>query len=89
MLVASGVGLMFSPENAGRMLAVTDLQWRPITDLGLEVSEIVMWRPDDADTSLLRPFLEIVRELRAELYAPSKGQAPGTGQRRQRSRRRA
>jgi LysR family transcriptional regulator, benzoate and cis,cis-muconate-responsive activator of ben and cat genes len=69
MLVASGLGLTFGTENAGRMLTLAGLQWKPVSRLGLEVREVVMWRPDDAEAPLLRPFLAVVRELRAELGA--------------------
>lgn len=84
MLVASGLGLSF-----GTSLTLGGLLWKPVGDLGLQVHEIVMWRPDDADAPLLRPFLDIVRELRAELRAAGTRQAADAGQRRQQSRRRA
>jgi len=70
MLVASGLGLTFGTENAGRMLTLAGLQWKPVSDLGLEVRDVVMWRPDDAEAPLLRPFLDVVRELRSELHVP-------------------
>jgi DNA-binding transcriptional LysR family regulator len=69
MLVASGLGVTFGTENAGRMLTLAGLQWKPVSDLGLEVRDVVMWRPDDAEAPLLRPFLAVVRELRSELGA--------------------
>jgi DNA-binding transcriptional LysR family regulator len=89
MLVASGLGLMFGTEHAGRMLAPAGLQWTPVRDLRLEVRDIVMWRPNDAEDPLLRPFLDVVRELRAELHVPSAGRAHRTNQKRPRSRRHA
>jgi len=69
MLVASGLGLTFGTQNAGRMLTPAGLQWKPVSDLALEVRDVVMWRPDDAEAPLLRPFLDVVRELRSELRA--------------------
>lgn len=75
MLVASGSGITFGPENAGRMLTLAGLQWRPVRDLGLEVRDVVVWRRDEAENPLLRPFLDVVRELVAaplrEQVAPS------------------
>ncbi len=84
MLVASGVGLMFGTEGAGQMLTPAGLQWKPVSDLGLEVRDLVMWRPDDAEAPLLRPFLDIVRELRAECLAQGTGQAKNSGKARRR-----
>jgi hypothetical protein len=34
--------------------------------------EIAMWRPEDADTPLLRPLLEIVHETRTRGDTPVK-----------------
>ncbi|MEI9936648.1 MAG: LysR family transcriptional regulator [Pseudomonadota bacterium] len=89
MLVASGLGLMFGTEHVGRMLTLAGLQWKPVSDLRLEVRDVVMWRLDGAEAPLLRPFLDIVRELRAERYASGAGPADERGQRRRRSRGRA
>lgn len=68
MLVASGLGLSF-----GTSITLGGLTWKPVRDLDLERREIVMWRPEDADAPLLRPLLDIVRELRSELHAPCTG----------------
>lgn len=87
LLVASGFGLAFWTEYAARVLPLGGTQWKPVGDLDVEVREIVMWRPDDAEAPLLRPFLDIVRELRSELHAPGTGQAKNTGKARRRSRR--
>jgi DNA-binding transcriptional LysR family regulator len=88
MLVASGLGLTFGTENAGRMLTLAGLQWKPVSDLGLEVRDVVMWRPDDAEAPLLRPFLDVVRALRSELHVPRPKRAEHAGKERRRSRRR-
>lgn len=87
MLVASGLGLTFGTEHAGRMLTLAGLQWKPVSDLSLEVRDIVMWRPDDTEAPLLRPFLDVVHELRSELRSPGKGRAQELGKERRGSRR--
>ena len=89
MLVASGLGLMFGTEHVGRMLTLAGLQWQPVNDLRLEVRDVVMWRVQDAGAPLLRPFLDIVRELRSERDARGTGQTDEHGPRRRRSRGRA
>lgn len=88
MLVASGLGLTFNTETMARILTLCGLHWKPVSDLDLEVREIVMWRPEDTEAPLLRPFLDVVRELRSELHAPGTGQAKDTGKERRRPRRR-
>jgi DNA-binding transcriptional LysR family regulator len=70
-LVASGIGSSFGTENAARIFSLVGSRWKRVEDLRLEVREIVMWRPDDAESPLLRPFLDVVRELRAERHAPT------------------
>lgn len=85
LLVASGFGLAFWTEYAARVLPLGGTQWKPISDLNVEVHEIVMWRPGDAEAPLLRPFLDIVRELRSELHAPGTGQVKKKGSVRRRS----
>ncbi len=83
MLVASGLGLMFGTETAGWMLTPAGLQWKPVSGLELEVRELVMWRPDNAEASLLQPFLDVVRELRSELGAAGTGGGHKNGRRSQ------
>ncbi|KYF88743.1 LysR family transcriptional regulator [Sorangium cellulosum] len=61
-LVASGFGLTFGAEPAARFLAVGTAIWRPVSDLGLEMLNIAMWRPD-APSLLLKPLIGLVREL--------------------------
>jgi len=82
--VASGFGLAFGTENTARIVPLGGSHWKPVSDLGLEVREIVMWRPEDAEAPLLRPFLDVVRELRSELHAPGEGQKKGEARRRSR-----
>ncbi|WP_438007455.1 LysR family substrate-binding domain-containing protein [Sorangium sp. So ce321] len=60
-LVASGFGLTFGAEPAAPFLAVGTAVWRPVSDLGLEMRNIAMWRPD-AQSLLLRPLLDLLRE---------------------------
>ncbi|WP_437934389.1 LysR family transcriptional regulator [Sorangium sp. So ce341] len=63
-LVASGFGLTFGAEPAASFLDVGTAIWRPVSDLGLEMRNIAMWRPD-AQSPLLRPLVDLVRELGA------------------------
>jgi DNA-binding transcriptional LysR family regulator len=63
-LVASGFGLTFGSETAAPFLTVGTAIWRPVSDLGLEMLNIAMWRPD-AQPPLLRPLIDLVREFGA------------------------
>ncbi len=61
-LVASGFGLTFGPAVAASFLAVGTAIWKPVSDLGLEMRNIAMWRPD-AQSPLVRPLItDLVRE---------------------------
>lgn len=86
LLVASGHGLAFGTGYAARVFSFVGSQWKPVSDLGLEVRELVMWRPDDAEAPLLRPFLDVVRDLRTELHGPGVGRAEDRGRRSRRPR---
>jgi DNA-binding transcriptional LysR family regulator len=63
--VAAGDAITFLPEGHVRVLGLGPAVWRPVTDLDIETADVVMWRPEDADTPLMRPLLAIVREIRA------------------------
>jgi DNA-binding transcriptional LysR family regulator len=76
-LVASGLGLTFAGEKTADFLhdggaggeGAHDLGsavWRPLSDLGVELCDVAMWRADAARSPLLRPLLEIVREVRTQ-----------------------
>jgi DNA-binding transcriptional LysR family regulator len=66
-LVASGDALTFLPEKQVKVLLLGAAVWRPIVDLGVQVSDVVMWRPEDTDAILVQPLIQIVREVRAAL----------------------
>ena len=80
-LVASGLGMTFAAENGARFLDASaalgrpgSLQvgsgvWRPLSDLGVEVCDIVAWRADAARSALLRPLIEVVAEVRLRLQS--------------------
>jgi LysR family transcriptional regulator, benzoate and cis,cis-muconate-responsive activator of ben and cat genes len=80
-LVSSGLGLTFAAENGARFLDAGaalggagsprggSAVWKPLSDLGVEVCDIVVWRADAARSPLLRPLLEIVAELRTQLQS--------------------
>jgi LysR family transcriptional regulator, benzoate and cis,cis-muconate-responsive activator of ben and cat genes len=63
-LVASGDAVTFLTEKHRPILLLGNAVWRPVVDLGVQVPEIAMWRPEEADTPLLRPLLDIVHETR-------------------------
>jgi DNA-binding transcriptional LysR family regulator len=85
-LVASGLGLTFAGERSARFLdggcavgRADPLQggsaaWRPLSDLGVEIHDVAMWRPDAARSPLLRPLIDVVGEVRTQLQgsAPSR-----------------
>jgi len=41
--------------------------WRPLSDLGVELRDVAMWRADAVRSPLLRPLLDIVGEVRTQL----------------------
>jgi DNA-binding transcriptional LysR family regulator len=87
-LVSSGLGMTFAAENGARFLDAGSaigrpgsLQggsavWRPLSDLGVEVCDIVAWRADAARSPLLRPLLEIVAEVRTQLQSSGRRGVP-------------
>lgn len=78
-LVASGLGLTFAGERSGRFLDPTGAigsasaprlgaaVWRPLRDLGVELRDVAMWRADALRSPLLRPLIDVVGEVRAQL----------------------
>ncbi|MEO3862503.1 LysR substrate-binding domain-containing protein [Acrocarpospora sp. B8E8] len=62
-LVAAGDGLTFLPENHTANLALGSAVWRPVAGLHHETLEVVLWRTADADSPLLRPLLNVVRDM--------------------------
>jgi DNA-binding transcriptional LysR family regulator len=84
-LVASGLGLTFAGERSGQFLDAGSAigqspsrpgaaVWRPLTDLGVELRDVAIWRADAARSPLLRPLIDIVGEVCTELrsLAPSR-----------------
>ena len=80
-LVSSGLGMTFASESGVRFLdaggavgSPTALDgaavWRPLSNLGVELRDVAIWRADAARSPLLRPLLDIVRELRTERRPP-------------------
>jgi DNA-binding transcriptional LysR family regulator len=78
-LVSSGLGMTFAAENGARFLDAGaavgrpgslhpgSAVWRPLTDLGVEVCDIAVWRADAPRSPLLRPLIDIVGEVRRKL----------------------
>ena len=60
-LVASGDAVTFLPEKQHRILLLGSAVWRPIVDLGVQVSDVLMWRRADADAPLVRPLIDLAR----------------------------
>ncbi len=95
-LVASGLGLTFAGERSASFLDAagpTDdpspLQlgtavWRPLSDLGVELRDVAMWRVDAERSPLVRPLIDIAGEVRTLLQ---KGRESGRQRRRLRDRR--
>jgi len=85
-LVSSGLGLTFAAESGARFLdaggAIAGAGprhlgaavWRPLSDLGVELCDVAVWRADAARSPLLAPLIEIVAELGTQLQkaAPSR-----------------
>jgi LysR family transcriptional regulator, benzoate and cis,cis-muconate-responsive activator of ben and cat genes len=77
-LVASGLGLTFAGEKTASFLDVGgaiggegshelgSAVWRPLSDLGVELRDVGMWRADAARSPLLRPLIDIVGEVRTQ-----------------------
>jgi hypothetical protein len=40
--------------------------WKPLSNLGVELRDVAIWRADAARSPLLRPLIEIVGEVRTE-----------------------
>lgn len=79
-LVASGLGLTFAGESWARFLDAGEpvaAVWRPLSDLGVELRDIAIWRADAAQSALLRPLIEIVGEVRTELRNARSAGRPG------------
>jgi hypothetical protein len=83
-LVASGFGLTFGAETAALFLTVGTAIWKPVSDLGLEMLDIAMWRPD-APSPLLRPLLDLVREFEAAPRDREKGRRKPASKRQRRT----
>ena len=90
-LVSSGLGVTLAGERGARYLDVSgsggpgplhlgSAVWKPLADLGVELRDIAMWRPDAASSELLRPLIDIVSEVRRELSS-----SPPAGKKRRRT----
>ncbi len=84
-LVSSGLGMTFAAESGARFLDAggavggpaapnSAAVWRPLSNLGVELRDVAMWRADAARSPLLRPLLDIVSTVRTE---PPRSGAPG------------
>lgn len=85
-LVASGLGLTFAGERSARFfdgggaigapgpLQLGSAVWRPLSDLGVELRDVAIWRADATRSPLLQPLIDIVGEVRTQFrrLAPSR-----------------
>jgi len=91
-LVASGLGLTFAGERSATFLEfggaiggpgplqLGSAVWRPLSDLGVELRDVAMWRADAARSPLLQPLIDTVNEVRALLsrtLPPARRKKPG------------
>ena len=65
--IALAYGNYVAEKPAGLFLSLGSAVWRPLTDLGVELCDVAMWRADAEGSPLLRPLIDIVTELRAQL----------------------
>jgi DNA-binding transcriptional LysR family regulator len=80
-LVASGLGLTFAGERSASFLDVAGATggpaplllgsavWRPLSDLGVELRDVAIWRADAARSPLLRPLIDIAGEVRTRFQS--------------------
>lgn len=72
-LVSSGLGMTFAAESGARFLdaggaiagphRLGAAVWRPLSDLGVELCDVAVWRADAARSPLFAPLIEIASEL--------------------------
>jgi LysR family transcriptional regulator, benzoate and cis,cis-muconate-responsive activator of ben and cat genes len=76
-LLSSGLGMTFAAESGARFLDAGRsiggpvalrgaAVWRPLSNLGVELRDVAIWRADAARSPLLRPLIDIVGEVRTE-----------------------
>jgi DNA-binding transcriptional LysR family regulator len=87
-LVASGLGLTFAGERTASFLnlgaegggpgshQLGSAVWRPLSDLGVDLCDVAMWRSDAPRSPMLRPLIDIISELRSQL---KRAERPGKG----------
>jgi LysR family transcriptional regulator, benzoate and cis,cis-muconate-responsive activator of ben and cat genes len=77
-LVSSGLGMAFAAENGARFLDADGpiggsaaleraAVWKPLRNLGVELRDVAIWRADSAHSPLLRPLLDVVDDVHAQL----------------------
>lgn len=76
-LVSSGLGITFAAESGARFLEAgaalggsAELEhaavWRPLSNLGVELRDVAIWRADATRSPLLHPLIDIVGEVRTQ-----------------------
>lgn len=73
-LVSSGLGITFAAENGARFLdaagaagspaALQGAVWKPLSNLGIQLRDVAIWRADAKRSPLLRPLIDVVNEVR-------------------------
>jgi DNA-binding transcriptional LysR family regulator len=62
--VVIGEAVSFLGERSSAVLGLTPVVWRPVSDLHVSETHVVLWRADD-DGPLIRSLLDCAREARA------------------------
>lgn len=71
-LVVIGDAVTFLTEKFLEPVSHTSLQWRPVEDLHLHLSEVVTWRASETDSPVVRALLESAREVNPKLQCVEK-----------------
>ncbi|WP_410677152.1 LysR family transcriptional regulator [Amycolatopsis sp. cmx-4-68] len=77
-LVSSGDAITFLPSKQKRIPELTSAVWRPLADLDVQISDVVMWRAEDTGSPLLRPLIDVVQGVKADLEYEEFPLEPGT-----------
>lgn len=62
-LVVIGDAVTFLSEKFLEPASQTSLQWRPVEDLHIDLSEVVTWRVEDGRLPVVRALIESAKEV--------------------------
>ncbi|MDC0714664.1 LysR substrate-binding domain-containing protein [Stigmatella sp. ncwal1] len=69
MQVVVGDAVSFLGERSSTVLRLTSVVWRPVVDLRVSETHVVLWRADDALSPVVRSLIESAREAKTVLRA--------------------